>query len=388
MKIIHTSDIHIGVENYGKIDPQTGLSTRLGDFLRAYDRVVDYAIAQDADLFVFAGDAFKTREPTPTQQREFARRILKLSKHGIPSVLLVGNHDTPNSAGKANSLDIYSVMEIPKTTVIRELSLITVEAKNGEKLQVLGFPWQSRKDHEGYRDELTKLISDIDPKLPAIGVVHASVTGAKYGSEQLVMLGGDMVVDKEPWINPKINYVALGHIHKHQIIHVQNPPMIYAGSIERVDFGEEKEEKVFMVVDITPEKGKFITTYKTVSTQARKFISFTIDIKTEHPTQEVLEALSKKDITECVVKINVNLPHDGNIDLDIEKIRLGLKDAFFVAGIHRNIAQVKRELTADNVEQLDPLTALEKYLESKHFNKERLAALKKMAAKLMNNDPS
>ncbi len=382
MKLIHTSDIHIGVENYGKIDPETGLSTRLADFLRAYDKVVDYAIAENADLFVFSGDAFKTREPTPTQQREFAKRILKLSKNGIPSVLLVGNHDTPNSAGKANSLDIYSVMEIPRTTVIRELSLQTVEVKNGDKLQVLGFPWQSRKDHEGYRERLEKLISEIDPTLPAIGVIHASVTGAKYGSEQLVMLGGDQVVDKEPWKTPKIQYVALGHIHQHQVIS-HEPLMIYAGSIERVDFGEEKEDKVFIDVDITPVGRGFKTKYKTISTDARRFISFNIKASTDHPTDDVLKALSEKNLKDCVVKINVDLPQDGNIDLDVEKIRLSLKDAFFVAGVHRNILQAKRVASMENVEQLDPASALQKYLESKNFNKERLLHLQSLAQKLM-----
>jgi exonuclease SbcD len=382
MKLIHTADIHIGVENYGKIDPETGLSTRLGDFLRAFDKVVDYALTHEADLFVFAGDAFKTREPTPTQQREFAKRILRLSKAGIPSVLLVGNHDTPNAQGKANSLDIYSVMETPLTTVIRELSKVVVTTKSGEKLQVIGFPWRSRKEHENYREDLGKLIKGLDPSLPAIGLIHASVTGAKYGSEQLVMLGGDMVVDKEPWINPKIAYVAMGHIHQHQIIH-RDPPMVYAGSLERVDFGEEKEDKVFMDVDITPVGKSFKAKFQPISTDARKFISFNIDCKSEHPTEEVLEALKSKPTADSVVKINVNLPHDGNIDLDSEKIRTYLKDAFFVAGIHRNVAQVKRERLAENVEQLDPLTALNKYLESKKFNPDRASRLQSLAQKLM-----
>lgn len=385
MKLIHTADIHIGVENYGKIDPETGLSTRLADFLRAYDKVVDYAISQKADLFVFAGDAFKTREPTPTQQREFSKRVVKLSKAGIPSVWLVGNHDTPNSAGKANSLDIYSVMETPLTTVIRELSLQTLTLKNGEKLQVLGLPWQSRLERESYKDHLIKLISEIDPTLPAIGVIHASVAGAKYGSEQLVMLGGDMVVDKEPWITPKFQYVALGHIHQHQIIH-RDPPMIYAGSLERVDFGEEKEDKVFLDVDILPEGKGFKAKYKTVSTEARRFVSFQVKAGNENPTEDVLKALKEKGTKDCVVKISVDLSHDGSTDLDVEKIRYSLKEAFFVAGIHRNIAQVKRQISMENVEQLAPREALKKYFESRDFKGDKVAHLDKLAQKLMGEE--
>jgi len=74
IKLVHFADLHLGVENYGRLDPTTGLSSRLTDFLRAFDQVVDYALdeANDVDLVVFAGDAFKTRDPSPTYQRAFA----------------------------------------------------------------------------------------------------------------------------------------------------------------------------------------------------------------------------------------------------------------------------------------------------------------------------
>ncbi|MEE8163877.1 MAG: hypothetical protein V3T92_07765 [Anaerolineae bacterium] len=79
VKLLHFADLHLGVENYGRIDPATGLSTRLMDFLRAYDQVVDYALENDISLVVFAGDAYRTRDPNPTYQREFAKRIHRLS---------------------------------------------------------------------------------------------------------------------------------------------------------------------------------------------------------------------------------------------------------------------------------------------------------------------
>ena len=101
MRVLHFSDLHIGVENYGRIDPETGLSTRLGDFLAAFDQVVDYAIDNHFDLVLLAGDAYKGRDPSQTHQREFARRLTRLSTAGIPSFLLVGNHDLPNAASRA-----------------------------------------------------------------------------------------------------------------------------------------------------------------------------------------------------------------------------------------------------------------------------------------------
>ena len=69
VRFFHTADIHFGVENYGRIDPQTGIHTRLLDFERSLARMIHQAIAEDIDLFVFSGDAYKTPYPTPTQQK-------------------------------------------------------------------------------------------------------------------------------------------------------------------------------------------------------------------------------------------------------------------------------------------------------------------------------
>ena len=95
IRILHFADLHIGMENYGRLDPGTGLNLRVVDFLRRLDEVVTYAITHEADAVLFAGDAFRTRTPSPTHQREFAQRIRRLSEAAIPTVLLVGNHDIP-----------------------------------------------------------------------------------------------------------------------------------------------------------------------------------------------------------------------------------------------------------------------------------------------------
>ncbi len=100
MRILHFSDLHIGVENYGRIDPATGHSTRLGDFLGSLDEVVEFALTQQVDLALLAGDAYKGRDPSQTHQREFARRLHRLSSAGIPVFLLIGNHDLPNASSR------------------------------------------------------------------------------------------------------------------------------------------------------------------------------------------------------------------------------------------------------------------------------------------------
>src|SRR5919206_2284809 len=97
LKIAHLADTHIGMENYGRLNPETGLNQRLHDFLNSLDQALDAAIQARVDLVVFAGDIYKTRDPTPTHQREFAHRIHRLSQAGVASVIVAGNHDIPLS---------------------------------------------------------------------------------------------------------------------------------------------------------------------------------------------------------------------------------------------------------------------------------------------------
>jgi exonuclease SbcD len=106
VRVLHFADTHIGMENYGRTDPQSGLSSRLVDFLRCMDEMIEFAREHDVDLTIFAGDAFKTRNPNPTYQREFAWRVRDLSQLA-PIVLLVGNHDLPPTVLKASSIEIY-----------------------------------------------------------------------------------------------------------------------------------------------------------------------------------------------------------------------------------------------------------------------------------------
>ena len=112
MKIVHFADLHIGVENYGTIDAETGLSSRLNDFLAVFDELIDYSIAQSVDLVILAGDVYKARDPSQTHQREFAKRLTRLSAQNIPTFVVVGNHDLPNSTNRATAVEIFPTLNV------------------------------------------------------------------------------------------------------------------------------------------------------------------------------------------------------------------------------------------------------------------------------------
>ena len=143
MKILHFADLHLGVESYGRIDPATGVSSRLTDFLSALDQVVDYALQNNIDLVLFCGDAYKSREPNQTQQREFARRINRLSTSGVPLFLLVGNHDMPNAVGKATTTEIFNALAVENVYVSDHPEVYRISTPGGA-IQIASLPWLRR----------------------------------------------------------------------------------------------------------------------------------------------------------------------------------------------------------------------------------------------------
>ncbi|HEX2619889.1 MAG TPA: metallophosphoesterase, partial [Phototrophicaceae bacterium] len=113
MKLLHFADAHIDMANYGRHDPQTGLPFRVLDFLRALDTIVDAAISEQVDMVIFAGDAYKDRSPAPTFQREWGKRIIRLSQAKITRLLLVGNHDLSPAMGRAHAIQEFDTFQVP-----------------------------------------------------------------------------------------------------------------------------------------------------------------------------------------------------------------------------------------------------------------------------------
>jgi len=264
LKIVHFADLHLGVETYGRPDRATGLSSRLNDFLGAFDQLVDYALDNKVDLVLFCGDAYKSREPSQTQQREFARRINRLAVAGIPVFLLIGNHDLPNAIGRATSTEIFDILAVQNVYVASQPDIYRIPTASGD-VQVAALPWLRRSsllsreetkelNFDGINEKLQQILTGIttdftarlDPTLPAILAAHVWVAGATAGSEKSMTLGQEHALLLSNVANPAFDYVALGHIHKRQVLS-ENPPTIYAGSLERLDFGEEADNKGFYI---------------------------------------------------------------------------------------------------------------------------------------------
>lgn len=391
MKLLHFSDLHIGMENYAKLDPETGLSSRLLDFFKTFDFIVDTAFKEDVDAVIFAGDAYKTRDPNPTQQRGFGERIAKLAKK-IPVILVVGNHDTPNADGKANTLDIYSALDIDNVWVSRKPEILQIPTKSGN-LQVVTLPWLHKNDYKMAGEKLKLLYDKIKPDSPAILASHAEITGAEFGSEKGMAIANDVTIPLPLIQDKRLSYVALGHIHKYQVLSKpgDSPLIVYSGSPERVDFGEEKEEKGFVIAKISAisrqSSDKFKTDYKFINSGARKFLTITINLKPQDPdpTQTIINEIKKHDVLDKIVKVIINIPAECEEEIKMDLIKKTLKEANFIAGISRNVERKERTKIegVDQIESFTPLQAARKYFESKKYSPQKQKKLEEYAAVLL-----
>ena len=400
IRMLHVADIHIGMENYGRIDPATGIHGRVLDFLRRFDEVIEYGLSHDVDLVIFAGDAFKTRDPSPTYQREFARRIKRLSDAGVPTILLVGNHDLPAMEKKATSLDIFRTLAVPNVTVGWRDEVHRIETQRGP-VQVACVPYPmrqrllSREEHRGKNLEeldraLTDIVGDIvhglaadlDPAIPSVLAGHFTVGGATFGSERSVMIGSDVVVLKSVLADPAWDYVALGHIHKHQELNGgATPAIVYPGSLERIDFGEERDPKGFCWVELA--RGE--TNWQFIPVQARPFITVWADVRdAEDPTQVVLDEIARKDVTDAVVRVNIKLRAHQESKLREKDVTAALNGAGYIAAISKDVEREARaRLGGATPEGLSPLELLERYFESKGTEPERTHPLLETAQKII-----
>lgn len=394
LKLLHFADAHIDMANFGRHDAESGLPIRVMDFLRALDQIIERALAEPVDLVIFAGDAYKDRNPHPTYQREWGKRIMRLSQAGIPTLLLAGNHDVSPAAGRAHALQEFDTLQVPHVHVVANRIEMLTPAELGVPVQILGIPWIS---YHGYlrRDEmagkpLNELLNEVsarvadaveaeldnaDPDVPLILVAHASVQGAIFGSERQVMLGSEMVLGGSTVNDKRIDYVALGHIHKHQdVSNGRQPPVVYPGSIERIDFGELREKKGYVLADVA--KGQ--TAWEFVELETRKFRDFGVEVTDgDSFMADIMEQLpSPESVKDAICRLRLTYRREHEPLLDEAAIGRVFRHAlsFHIA---KNRLSEKRSRLGDTVkpDEMTPDELLAVYWQRQGIEPEEMGVL-------------
>ena len=299
--IVHTADSHLGITRYFKIDPETGLNIRLLDFCYAFREVIDFVVENKPELFLISGDLFDKVNPTNFIRKFIQKELFRVSDVNVNTFIIPGNHETPRTRGVTNPLALY--MSIPHIFV----GLKPFEKKIGN-YKIYGVPYtENPEDHikrpeRGYKNIL---------------MLHTTIEGSKLSSERYMSFDESTIL---PSKIPEYDYVALGHIHKFQILKER---FVYPGSLEKYDFSEIEDDKGFVVIDKNIEF---------VKTKTREMIDLNISCENKtgfEITEEALEKLEKINDKIVRVLLEGKLPAGDKKNINYQKIREKANSALY-----------------------------------------------------------
>lgn len=264
MKIVHTSDWHIGRRWKG--------IQRFDELEAVLDHLAAFIEKESVDLVLHTGDVFESRNPPAEAEQLVNRFLIRVGRAGAQMLVIAGNHDDPLRLDARSLLtELVNVQIVGRPRSASRGGVRTLATRGGEKAIVAALPfaspgaWVSALDLAGeeanarsrYARMTERAIKDLCGafRKDAVNLLmaHTHIEGALFGeSERRVHLGEDWAASPEA-LPSTASYIALGHIHKPQKI--EGPlPAYYAGSLLQMDFGEAGEEKSFVVVTASPGK--------------------------------------------------------------------------------------------------------------------------------------
>ena len=381
INLLHVSDIHFGSgESHGRINPETGLNIRFEDFVLALKKAVDYAIEKDFDVFLFSGDAYRTASPEPIYQKMFALELGRLSKAGIKTILVVGNHDQILRSTGSHSMSVFQSLDVPGVLIVDKPMLEIIDTRHGA-MQLIGLPHVTRNNLMTLskyadrtaaqidetlvmhvRDILKGYYEQLDPEIPTVSTAHLSLDRAVAGIEAELLVGYTLTFPTELFVDERVDYVAMGHIHKYQIIRESDPAIVYAGSLERIDFGESKEDKGFVHVSLKRKS----TSYEFISIDPRRFMTIDLDLREdENPTETLIKSIKSKISPGCVLRVRYRISQEKLVEISEKDVRRAAADCLSVRMTPEIVQPVSRgrlpQLTEEAV--VTPIKALETYLD-------------------------
>lgn len=389
VRILHFADAHIGVTTHGHVNVN-GINDRVLDFLRAFDYIINHIRKEQIDLVLFAGDMFHTNRPSPSYVSAVTSRVAQIADV-CPIVIIPGNHD--QAGNRVSAVQYLQEVDLVNVYLSDQPTYWCVPTAKGD-VYVGALPYPKlaaygAADHQELSAMLGDMLSDwslVPTNAPRFLLAHVSIEHADYGRYMSPVLGQDahlLVEDVIEW-----DYVALGHIHKFQDISKlypehNYPPIVYPGSIERIDFGEEHEPRGFVVVEIDED---YHLGYEFVELPARPMVTFRYaDIGIDHICADIDMHLRNKTfpITEALVRVIIESP----VNIDLTRVYETLQHVYRVASVQMRITDTVTKRTDDvgNLAELSPDELVEYWLISNNVQDEDIDTMLDMFEELQHN---
>lgn len=342
MRIMYAGDLHIGQgARYGKT-AENGLSEKMIEQGQMLDEFVERAIKENVDMVCLGGDYYpKHFRLDPTAVRIFTEPILKLSKAGIKTVLLLGNHDKARHESMDSNVGVFELFKVDNISVVGMPKIELLTDSQGNNVVMLYLPhlipaelykWQ-KNEGEGVPEIITHIVDDLMRQAeaavvnagwalttPRILAGHFGLNEIGKGSESAMIANNNICFPASVLDRPGLNLAIFSHIHKFWVYKdSEYTKIVSIGSMDRFDFGE-LEKKKYAIIETTNDQLHL----KTVTTKTHPFVIIKGDITNDTDIEKLLSAY---DVDNAVVKVTLSAdPSFINNKIVTEQIKQWLQD--------------------------------------------------------------
>ncbi|MEZ8312394.1 exonuclease subunit SbcD [Vibrio splendidus] len=317
MKILHTSDWHLGQNFYNK--------SRKNEHERFLQWLLEQVSEHDIDAIIVAGDIFDTSTPPSYAREMYNKFVVDSNKIGCQLVLLGGNHDSVSVLKETQQLLKYMGADvIPNTNEDHATQVVELKGKNGDvEALVCAIPFIRPRDvlisqagvtgverqkqlgdaikqhYQSVYDAAVEKRAEFENSehMPIIATGHLTAMGVQQSDSVRDIYVGNLDGFAADGF-PDADYIALGHIHRPQVV-AKREYIRYCGSPIPLSFDELKSQKQVCVVE-------FIEGERTISQ---------LPVPTFQPLAEI-----KGDLSEIESQLNqyIGLDSDQSVWLSIE----------------------------------------------------------------------
>ena len=263
MRILHTSDWHVGRSIRGR--------SRASEHRAVHQELLDTCEKESCDLVIVSGDLFENSVPSPEAEEIVYATLLGFVERQARVVLIAGNHDNPRRLRAVAPLLKRAGAILSGTHLMQpdEGGMVEVETRAGETARIALFPFLPKTQlirssdlmekgasdfTQTYRQAYSNLVSLFTPHFAAdtinLATAHVMVDQAQRGGgERDVHSIFDYSVPASIFDSPRLQYVALGHVHKCQPVPAGCPAW-YPGSPLQLEFGDPDLEKHFLLIEV------------------------------------------------------------------------------------------------------------------------------------------
>lgn len=389
MKTLILGDSHIGcVQNLGKPNGAGG-NTRVDDYERSLNFVVDYAIRTKADILVQTGDLFETRSPTTEHIQIADRAIKRLSDAGIFTIVIMGNHDYKKTGETFTSaLATMQANSYQNVRILLEPEVINYSNKSGDSQSMILLPYRDRRMYPGatikestdlYNQHIKNLAAKVDGKSASLAVGHNFFFDGNYFD-----FGGHEVL-ASPDSFTGIDAVVMGHYHTAKSVRKANPIAHYCGSMERTNFGDADVMKFFSVFDSATK------TFQQIKIPVRDLLDIVLDLSASTAFTYLTDykgQIADHDFQDKICRIKIKIK-DGMQNLlsrpDLERL-VYEAGAYFVSKVSWDVERVRLEKDKDILSNKTDFEIFQAFAKTQDIEAGFLQKILEEAKKIMGGD--